>query len=94
MAIGMCMKPCPHTGQVGPTLAGWAGFSWLGWALPVELGCADLWRNERSLIKYDLLAQLFSVLSIPRTYTSLLQPLFSGSLAAASAYYFGLLALA
>ena len=78
MAIGMCMKPCLHTGLVGPAL----------------VGCADLWRNERSLIKYDLLAQLFSVLSIPRTYTSLLQPLFSGSLAAASAYYFGLLALA
>ena len=37
MAIGMCMKPCPHTGQVGPALAGWAGFSWLGWLCLLSL---------------------------------------------------------
>ena len=37
MAIGMCMKPCLHTGQVGPALAGWAGFSWLGWLCLLSL---------------------------------------------------------
>ena len=37
MAIGMYMKPCLHTGQVGPALAGWAGFSWLGWLCLLSL---------------------------------------------------------
>ena len=39
MAIGMCMKPCLHTGLVGPAL----------------VGCAYLGGMKRILIKQDLL---------------------------------------